>query len=84
LPGGPYKGVIQGAIIDASGNGVDAFTANTDVYFFYSGTAPAYTTLSFTMKPQFNSAGIIINPANEYALDKKMNYSTITVESRTK
>jgi len=46
-------GVIAGAIMNAEGKGIDSLSGGTSdadgAYFYYSGTAPAYTILSFDL-----------------------------------
>lgn len=87
-------GVISGAIIDASGNGILSLGKyRTDVdpvpegYFFYAGTAPAFTIIEFTLTPQFNNNGYIVVPRNSHS-DKSAaepnEFNTLTIESRTK
>lgn len=87
----PYtKGVIAGAIIDADGNGISSLSKSTPYdspfdanygHFFYSGTAPAPTIISFTLTPHIGSDGYIDSPYNSKTTTK---YNTITIESQTK
>lgn len=85
----PYQnGFIAGAIISATGNGIESlgtYTGDTSNvgHFFYSGTAPAPLTISFTIEtPQFNN-GYISAPENSYTNPSKP-YNTITIESEHK
>lgn len=72
-----YHGIIAGAIIDINGNGIETLSANTNAYFYYSGTAPSPTIISFTMTPAFNN-NYISSPFNSTTTPK---YNTITIES---
>lgn len=90
--GGPYRGIIAGAIIGDDGQGIETLSSGQYGYFFYSGTAPSPTVLSFTLTPTINSNGYINSIANSYAqhtttLDGKSasrTYDAITIESREK
>ena len=77
----PYLGIIAGAIIDASGNGIVELTHNEKGYFFYSGTAPAPTIIQFSINPNFTTGGYINVPYNSKT---PSHYNTITIESREK
>ena len=77
-------GIIAGAIIDATGNGISSLPTynnnNKNVgHFFYSGTAPAPAIITFTMTPTLSN-GYVISPRNSKTSPK---YNTITIESRT-
>ena len=79
------KGIIAGAIINTSGDGIDLlpqYTGPSDLgYFFYSGTAPAPTIISFTMTPMEESSyHYISSPRNKYTATGNQ-YNTITIES---
>lgn len=75
-------GTIHGAIVDATNQGITTLSANTPAYFFYSGTAPSPTIISFTMTPTFN--GYYINePGNSYASTNAQKYNIFTIESLT-
>jgi len=50
-----YRGFIAGPIIRANGEGIDALTRNEAGYFFYAGTAPAPTIISFDLTPVMSS-----------------------------
>jgi hypothetical protein len=87
----PYtKGAIAGPIIDANGNGISVlpkassgdspFDANYG-HFFYSGTAPAPTIITFTLTPTIGTNGYISSPYNSKTTKK---YNTITIESSSK
>jgi hypothetical protein len=87
----PYAyGTIAGPIIDANGNGIDSLpkaSANDNPFdlnyghFFYSGTAPAPTIITFTLTPTIGSDGYISSPYNSKTTKK---YNTITIESSNK
>ena len=90
----PYQlGYIAGAIVNASGKGIVSLFANPTGnlnsanvgYFFYSGTAPAPTCLSFVFTPSIST--YVTTPANSYAKNgsgaNAKAYSTITIGSQT-
>lgn len=78
-----YKGKIAGPIVDISGNGIVSLSPNQYGYFFYSGTAPAPTIISFTLTPRFNGY-YISEPCNSYIQNATKKYNTFTIESLTK
>ena len=84
---GSYEGVVAGAIISASGDGITLLppysngNADTCGYFYYSGTAPAPTIIRYTMTPTINSNGYITSPRNKQTDPQ---YDTITIESINK
>ena len=80
--GNGQNGIIAGAIVDATNNGITTLGANSPGYFFYSGTAPAPTIISFTMRPSFNNY-YINEPCNSYARTGSNKYNTLTIESTT-
>jgi len=47
--GDRLTGIIAGAIVDASGNGIDSLRSGQNAHFFYSGTAPAPVEIIFTL-----------------------------------
>lgn len=75
-------GIIAGAIVNASDEGIKTLSANTPAYFFYSGTAPSPTVISFKLTPQFNGY-YISEPCNSYASTTANKYNTFTIESLT-
>ena len=80
---GSYVGVIAGAIVDVSGNGILSLAANQDAYFFYAGTAPSPTIISFDVpmsNSSFDSNGYFQGIANKYT-NVSTPYSTFTIES---
>ena len=85
-------GIIAGAIVDASGDGINSLPSiledETHVgYFFYAGNAPAFTEISFTLTPVLDNNGYIIVPRNSHSPvtgDLSAKYNTLTIESRTK
>lgn len=77
-----YKGKIAGPIVDVSGKGITILSSNQYGYFFYSGTAPSPTIISFTLTPQF-SGNYISEPCNGYINDNKK-YNVFTIESLTR
>ena len=66
---GDYIGRIAGAIIDASGIGILELSpvsgGENYGYFFYAGTAPAPTIISFDIYPTFDSSGYFVSINNE-------------------
>lgn len=87
------QGVIAGAIIDLEGNGImslpNKFAAQDNAgYFYYAGTAPAYTEIRFTLQPEMDSGTYYItSPRNSHSPKDSTNsneYNTITVESINK
>ena len=87
-----YKGIIAGAIIGDDGTGIESLSAGSNGYFFYSGTAPAPTIISFTLTPTIDSNGYINVPANSYSkhstridgVTESRAYDVLTIESREK
>jgi len=76
----PYeKGVIMGSIIDATGDGIRSLEPGAIGLFYYAGTAPAPTVISFTLIPEMDNNYYIVTPNNSKSSEKK--YSTITIES---
>ena len=72
-------GVIAGAIVDANDQGISSLPKDTPGYFFYAGTAPAYTQITFTLTPMLISHMVSV-PYNEYnGIGQR--YNTITIES---
>lgn len=81
-----YVGVIAGAIVDATGDGIARLDENKYGHFYYSGTAPTPTILSFTLVPELGVDGFIKMPFNasynKYSGDTTSAiYNTITIES---
>lgn len=78
-------GIISDTIIreDENNPGVSNVSKDSAVYFYYSGTAPANTVLSFKMQPKFAANGYINTPANDEVKTGSKPYSTITVQSNT-
>lgn len=84
-------GIIAGAIIDASGNGIASLpTYDPDMaqitsgYFFYCGNAPAFTEIRFTLQPVLDSDGYIVVPRNSHSPKTGTmtdEFNTITIES---
>ena len=64
LPG-TYYGRVAGPIVDVDGEGIDALSAGEAGYFYYAGTAPSPTIITFTFKLNINSNGFINQPANK-------------------
>ena len=82
-----YLGFISGALIDASGGGIthlypiDSNMSPAIGHFFYSGTAPSPTIISFSLQPEIDNQGYIISPYNSHTSVK---YNTLTIESINK
>ena len=74
-----YVGIIAGAIVDASANGISDLSTSQSGYFFYSGNAPAPTIITFTLTPEMNgSSKYITSPRNSHTSgDIKYNYFKI-------
>lgn len=77
---GAYIGIIAGAMVDASDEGITSFASNNEAYFYYAGTAPAPTIVSFTIQPEFNSQGFFRSINNKHT-NNSVPYNTITIES---
>ena len=75
-------GIIAGAIVNADGEGIASLASGSSAYFFYAGTAPAPTILSFTLTPQLNGSNYIITPKNKRS-SGSVKYNTITIGSVT-
>lgn len=84
-------GIIAGAIVDASDNGIAILYGLNNSnnyqpqigYFFYAGTAPSPTTISFTLTPSL-SGYYVSEPCNTYAKTGSAAYNTFTIESVNK
>ena len=79
-------GTIAGAIVDASGNGIEEIPSGElgAGYFYYSGNAPAFTIITFSFTPEIDTnTGYVIRPLNAIAFPEpnSIQYNTITVES---
>ena len=79
FPNGTYVGIIAGAMVDASDNGIIVLGSETYAFFFYAGTAPSPATITFTMIPTVQN--YITSP---YNLHTTKHYNTITIESVNK
>jgi hypothetical protein len=77
-----FDSKIAGPIIDISGNGIETLAPNTDGYFFYAGTAPSPTIITFTLTPKFEGY-FISEPCNSYAHTTSNKYNTFMIESVT-
>ena len=76
---GNYTAIIAGAMVDISGNGISSLTSAQEAYFYYAGTAPAPTIISFTLKPEFDGGNrYIVTPQNKYSGGTAYNTFTIT------
>ena len=80
---GTYKGIIAGPIIDVGGQGIESLATNDNGYFFYSGTAPSPTIISFDITPTFDNDGYM-NMINNSITSANKPYNTITIESINK
>lgn len=78
------KGIIAGAIVNANDEGISELEAGIPAYFYYAGTAPAYTIISFTLKPVYDGNYIAV-PGNKSASLYNDNhpYNTITIQGET-
>ena len=80
---GIYIGYIAGPIVDVNGDGIIVLAPRQQGNFFYAGTAPAPTILSFTIIPTFNTWGYCDAIANSI-VNRDGSYNTITIESKNK
>lgn len=63
---GIYEGKIAGPIVDVDGNGITELRNDKAGYFYYAGTAPSPTVITFTFVPKFENSHYFINsPANK-------------------
>ena len=76
-----YNGKVAGPIVDISGKGLAALPPTGGGYFFYSGTAPSPTIISFTILPTFDRYGYFNAIANSISQSDKT-CNTITIESK--
>ena len=76
-----FTAIIAGAMVDISGNGIEALSAGSEAYFFYSGTAPAPTKLSFSLQPVIDNNTYYITVPKNSIVDSKTPYNTITIKS---
>lgn len=73
-------GIIAGAFVDISGNGITSLSRNQEAYFFYAGTAPAPTIITFSLQPQFNAGNkYLVTPQSKSSGGTP--YNTITIRS---
>lgn len=81
---GTYVGRIAGAEVDVDGSGIIALTKDEVGHFYYAGTAPAPTRLTFTINPPAFTTNnkYITVPKNAYT-DPDEPYNCITIESKT-
>ena len=87
--GTSYVGKIAGAIIDVNGDGISSLANNQAGYFYYAGTAPAPTKITFTLKPVIGNDLYITVPHNKI-YDKINNhtfnsstYNSLTITSNS-
>lgn len=59
-----YHGRIAGPIVDVNGQGIDSLGNDEYGYFYYAGTAPSPTVITFTFQISTNINGYINQPAN--------------------
>lgn len=81
---GTYGAIIAGPIINDDGTGISELSYLQNGYFFYSGTAPSPTIISFKLTPTMNRSGYIAIPANAYVKSSGQPYNTLTIESINK
>ena len=77
--GDRLTGIIAGAIVDASGEGITSLTSSQNAHFFYAGTAPAPIEIIFTLQPILSNY-YVTSPFNSYTTTK---YNFIAIESET-
>ena len=79
---GHHEGRIAGAIVDISGNGIEKLEPDSAGYFFYAGTAPSPTKITFTVDEYFDeNSNWIVAPNNTYSNPDRP-YNLITITSR--
>lgn len=86
---GHHVGIIAGAIVDITGDGITILYSKNDTdtghvnagHFFYAGTAPSPTIITFTLEPTFDNDYISI-PANSYT-NPEQPYNTFTITSKS-
>ena len=78
-----YIGYIAGPKIDVNGNGIVSLSQGQEGYFYYSGTAPAPTIISFTITPTFDYTGYFNSITNSF-ISMAGSFNTITIESVNK
>ena len=77
-----YTAIIAGAQVNVGDEGIRSLAPNTPAYFFYAGTAPAPTILSFTLQPKFNPGNqYIVTPYSSVTGGTPYNIITITSEN---
>ena len=81
--GKTYRGRIAGAIVDITGDGILSLRKDVPAYFYYAGTAPAPTIITFNLPLSFNSQGLM-NSINEPQVNSTVFYNEFTIESRTR
>lgn len=75
-------GFVAGRVTAIVTTGVD-LAANTPLYFYYPGTAPAYPNISFTFTPIIDdSTDYISSPRNRFS-SPSVPYDTLSIESTT-
>lgn len=79
---GFYNAKIAGPIVDVDGQGIEHFGSDKVGHFFYAGTAPSPTEITFTIVPRISDESYIDAPANTYSNPEKP-YNAITITSRT-
>lgn len=79
-PAGTYVGIIAGAIVDATEQGITSLSQGSTGYFFYAGTAPAPTIITFTLHPTISDGRYVNVPKNSYT-NSAAPYNTFTIES---
>ena len=80
---GKYVGIIAGAIIDVTGNGITSLAKNQEGFFYYAGNAPSPTIISFTLHPDntfFDFYGYFKGINNSYT-NPGNPYNTIIIEA---
>ena len=86
-PKGNYYGVTAGAIINANGDGIDQLASGEYGYFYYAGTAPAPTIITFSLTPVFKQNDYYIAvPFNSYCPNPITDepYNIFTIQSKNK
>lgn len=84
---GRYTGIISGAVITVSDGGITSLDFSQEGYFFYAGTAPSPTIISFTLDLNSVEDSVIFDEYGYFACignkftNSYVPYSKITIQS---
>ena len=82
-----YHGRIAGPIVDVEGQGISSLRPHENGYFYYAGTAPSPTVITFTFQILLDADWYINSPSNKIdnmvkALYDETPYNQFIVESK--